>query len=117
MDLDITTTAPALTLTSTAPTVIAPGEPFRLIHPGSPRAVYFNTEIGVVVNAPELAAEMTRTFEQRIDEVAFRLELKTDEKGTQKLLWHGLVDGQPKTFDHEPYATLWQRFFPIESQL
>jgi putative cardiolipin synthase len=89
-----------------------------------PRAVYFNTEIGVVVNAPELAAEMTRTFEQRIDEVAFRLELKTDEKGTQKLLWHGLVDGQPKTFDHEPYATLWQRFmvnflsiFPIESQL
>ena len=35
-----------------------------------PRAIYFNTEIGVVVNAPDLAGEMARTFDQRIDEAS-----------------------------------------------
>ncbi|UCH74060.1 MAG: phospholipase D family protein [Rhodospirillales bacterium] len=89
-----------------------------------PRAVYFNTEIGVVVESPELAADMARIFDERIDKVAFRLELVETEKGGEKVLWYGLVDGQPQVLDHEPNATLWQRFvanflsiFPIESQL
>ncbi len=89
-----------------------------------PRAIYFNTEIGVVFEAPELARDMARVFEERIDEVAFRLELVKTEKGSEKIRWHGIVDGQPTVFDHEPNASLWQRFkanflsiFPIESQL
>ena len=89
-----------------------------------PRAVYFNTEIGVVFRAPELARDMARVFDERIDNVAFRLELVTSEKGSESILWHGIVDGQEQVFDHEPNATLWQRFkanflsiFPIESQL
>jgi putative cardiolipin synthase len=89
-----------------------------------PRAVYFNTEIGVVIDSPELARDMARVFDEAIDDVAFRLELVRSEKGSEKILWHGLVDGQPRVFDREPNASLWQRFeanflsiFPIESQL
>jgi putative cardiolipin synthase len=89
-----------------------------------PRAIVFNTEIGVVLRSPEMAGEMARLFDDRIEAVAFRLELTRNEKGTEKLLWHGTVDGEEQVFDHEPHASLWQRFkvnflsmFPIQSQL
>jgi hypothetical protein len=56
--------------------------------------------------------------------VAFRPELVKNENGTEKILWHGLVDGEQKTFDVDPYTCLWRRFgigfmsiLPIESQL
>jgi hypothetical protein len=46
------------------------------------------------------------------------------ESGSEKLLWHGVVDGERKTFDVDPYTGFWQRFgigflsiLPIESQL
>lgn len=89
-----------------------------------PRAVYFNTEMGVVLRSPEMAGHMARFFDERIEGAAFRLELTRDEKGIEKIFWHGLVDGEPQVFDHEPHASLWRRFwvnflsiFPIESQL
>ncbi|MDH3228373.1 MAG: phospholipase D family protein [Alphaproteobacteria bacterium] len=89
-----------------------------------PRAIVFNTEIGVVLRSPEMAGDMARVFDEKIDDVAFRLELVKSEKGSESILWHGLVDGQKQVFDHEPNASLWQRFkvnflsmFPIESQL
>jgi putative cardiolipin synthase len=89
-----------------------------------PRAVYFNTEIGVVLDSPEAAGDMARLFDERIERIAFRVELTKDEKGIEELLWHGLVDGELRVFDHEPHTSLWQRFkvnflsiFPIESQL
>ncbi len=89
-----------------------------------PRAIVFNTEIGVVLRSPEMAGEMARRFDEQIDKVAFRLELTRNEKGTEKLLWHGLVDGEEQVFDHEPHASVWERFkvnflsmFPIQSQL
>lgn len=89
-----------------------------------PRAIDFNTEIGFVVDSPELAGDMSREFDERIEQVAFRLELVRDDSGTETLLWHGLVDGEPEVFDYEPHASVWQRFaanflslFPIEGQL
>jgi putative cardiolipin synthase len=61
-------------------------------------------------------------------EDAFRLELKTEisEDGydEEQLLWHGYENGQPVTFDVDPYTSFWKRFavgvmsiLPIESQL
>lgn len=89
-----------------------------------PRAVYFNTEIGVIFRAPDLAGEMARTFDEQINKVAFRLELTRNEKGSEKILWHGPANGEREVFDHDPRAGLWRRFwviflsiFPIQSQL
>ena len=89
-----------------------------------PRAVVHNTEIGVVLASPEIAEGMGDWFDKNIEELAFRLELVTDEDGSETLLWHGLVDGKPVTFDVEPYTGFWKRFgigflrlLPIESQL
>ena len=89
-----------------------------------PRALVYNTEIGVVLNVPIIAEEMAKWFDENINQIAFRLELKKDENGDENLLWHGVVNGKEHTFDVEPYAGFWRRFgisimsiFPIESQL
>jgi putative cardiolipin synthase len=88
-----------------------------------PRAVLHNTEIGVVLENTEIATGMSDWFDQHIEEVAFRLELNM-ESGTEKILWHGRVDGKQQTFNVDPYTGFWQRFgigflslFPIDSQL
>jgi len=89
-----------------------------------PRAVIHNTEIGVVLTSPEIGQGMGEWFEKNIERLAFRLELKRDEDGTETLLWHGIVDGAPRTFDVDPYTGFWKRLgigflgiLPIESQL
>jgi len=89
-----------------------------------PRALLHNTEIGVVFRQPEIAAGMGDWFDKNIETIAFRLELRKNEYGEDKILWHGVVDGEEKTFDADPYAGFWQRLgigflsiLPIESQL
>ena len=89
-----------------------------------PRAIVHNTEIGVVFTSAAFAKEMGDWFDQNIDRVAFRLELQKNDAGSEKLLWHGLVDGKPQVFDVEPYTGFWRRLgiafmslWPIESQL
>ena len=89
-----------------------------------PRALTYNTEIGVVLTSPEIAMGMGDWFDENIGKVAFRVELKRDETGSETLLWHGFVDGKPQTFDAEPYTGFWKRLgigflgiLPIESQL
>jgi putative cardiolipin synthase len=89
-----------------------------------PRAVIHNTEIGVVFASTEVAAGMSDWFDQNVNRIAFRLELKTNKNGSEKLLWHGRVDGEAHTFDAEPYTGFWRRLgigfmriLPIESQL
>jgi len=89
-----------------------------------PRALLHNTEIGVVLNQPEIAEEMATWFDENIDQLAFRLELKKDNDGYEKLLWHGWEKGQPVVYNHEPHTGFWRRFginflsiWPIESQL
>jgi putative cardiolipin synthase len=89
-----------------------------------PRAVHHNTEIGVVVASREIANELAERFDQNIEKEAFRLELKKDRKGNDKIVWHGLNDGKQEVFNVEPHTTFWQRLgsgflglLPIESQL
>ena len=89
-----------------------------------PRAWVHNTEIGVIFDQPQIAAAMSDWFDRNVETVAFRLELVAPEKGPEKILWHGQVDGEKKTFDVDPYAGFWQRLgvgflglLPIESQL
>jgi putative cardiolipin synthase len=67
---------------------------------------------------------MAQSFDQKIVQVGFRLELKTDETEYDKILWHGLVDGEQRVFEVDPYTGFWERFgigfmkiLPIESLL
>lgn len=89
-----------------------------------PRSFTENTEIGVVLSSTEMAEEMSTWFDENIGQVAFRLELKKGKSGSEKLLWHGFENGKPRTFEVDPYTSLWRRFsvglmglLPIESQL
>ena len=89
-----------------------------------PRAVLHNTEIGVVLKVPEIAEEMAKQFEENIDQLAFRLELKKAENGYEQLIWHGLEKGEQVVYTHEPNTGFWRRLgigfmsiLPIESQL
>jgi cardiolipin synthase C len=89
-----------------------------------PRAVLYNTEIGVVLTSSEMADAMGKWFDENIDQIAFRLELKKDKNRLERIYWYGLENGHPQVFDTEPYAGFWRRFgvgfmslLPIESQL
>jgi putative cardiolipin synthase len=89
-----------------------------------PRSFYENTEIGLVLNSPEVAGTMTDILTEDIEHHAFRLELHTDEDGYEEILWHGFENGKPVTFDVDPYTSFWRRLgvnlmslLPIESQL
>lgn len=89
-----------------------------------PRSVSENTEIGLLIESPEIAGGMGDWFDANIDQLAFRLELVTEDDGRERILWHGLVDGEEKVFDVDPYTSIWRRmgvgfagFLPIESQL
>jgi putative cardiolipin synthase len=89
-----------------------------------PRAVYHNTEIGVIFASELMAKEMADWFDQNIAQLAFRLELQKDENGYEQILWHGLDNGKSRLFNVEPHTGFWRRFgigfmslLPIESQL
>ena len=89
-----------------------------------PRSVRQNTEIGVVFSSAEAANVLADWFDQNIDQVAFRVELKMDETGNEIILWHGMEDGEQRVFRADPYTSFWQRLgisllniLPIESQL
>jgi len=89
-----------------------------------PRALYHNTEIGVVLTSSEVAHEIGDWFDQNIEEVAFRLELQTNEDGYDHILWHGIENGEKQVFNVDPHTSFWRRFkialislLPIESQL
>ena len=89
-----------------------------------PRATEHNTEIGVVLEVPEIAEEMALWFEENIEKIAFRLELKKDHDRVERLYWHGWEDGKQVVYTREPHTGFWRRFgisfmsmLPIESQL
>jgi putative cardiolipin synthase len=89
-----------------------------------PRALKHNTEIGVILKVPEIAEFMAIEFDKKIGKAAFRLELKKDSRGLEQLLWHGVENGKPVVYTHEPYTGFWRRvgigfmsILPIESQL
>jgi len=88
-----------------------------------PRSVVENTEVGVVIDSPEIAQGMAEWFDQHVEQIAFRLEL-VDEAGGERLLWQGIEAGKPVTYETEPHSGFWRRLgvkllglLPIESQL
>jgi putative cardiolipin synthase len=89
-----------------------------------PRSVIQNTEIGMIIQSEVIAGRLASFLDDEIGKLAFKLELKPGYDGTSFIVWHGLVDGQQRTFMTEPYTSFWQRFMvgimrllPIESQI
>jgi putative cardiolipin synthase len=90
------------------------------------RSLLFNTEMGVIVDCPELAAAVTRFFDQASSPAnAYRVELKPPAHGgSAQLVWQLEAHGQVQELTHEPQATLHRRIqvtlfrlLPIEDLL
>jgi putative cardiolipin synthase len=81
-----------------------------------PRSARLNTEMGILVESPTLAASLSDQF----DDDAFRYQVKLDDR--DELIWiETLNDGSTRTFDVEPDTKLFKRalvrvigWFPIE---
>ena len=89
-----------------------------------PRSVFENTEIGLVINSPEIASAIASSFEEKILTNAYRVTLEAGENGRKHLVWRGVDNGKPVTFRVDPHTSIWERLginilrlLPIESQL
>lgn len=97
----------------------------RWVYVGSmnldPRSANLNTEMGVLVESPELAEQLRAQFESATaPELSYRVVLEPGEG----LVWHDRVDGRERRLEREPDASVWRRMsvtlmraIPIESQL
>jgi putative cardiolipin synthase len=77
-----------------------------------PRSVFTNTEIGVVVENPELAAAVAEKLDELLPEVSFRLELAPapGPDGAPGIAWVARQDGEEVRYASEPMTSVWQRF-------
>ena len=92
-----------------------------------PRSSVLNTEMGLVIEIPELAGPVADSLEDRLEETAYRLEFVPGPgpcKECGSLVWIGRENGREVRYTHEPHASLYRRFLvnllsllPIESQL
>ena len=85
-----------------------------------PRSAYLNTELGVIIDSPELAGEVARRVDQGLADFTYQVSL--DERG--KLGWIGYTDGDEEIWKHDPQTSWWRRFqvsvmriLPIKGQL
>jgi putative cardiolipin synthase len=86
-----------------------------------PRSAYLNTEMGVLVESPELARQVRAMFERNVaPEMSYRVVLEPHEG----LVWYDRNKGQERRLEREPDASIWRRMavtllrmVPIDSQL
>ena len=84
------------------------------------RSLNIDTELGVIIHSPELAASFLERVTALLPDRTFEVSL--NEKG--KLRWKGLENGQEVILTKEPQSGYWRRFnagflrmMPIKSQL
>ena len=85
-----------------------------------PRSLYLNTEMGLVVESPELAAAMSTSIRESLTDIAYQLELSP--RG--RLQWLLRAATGDEVITTEPKTTWWRRvrtrlmsFLPIEGQM
>jgi putative cardiolipin synthase len=86
-----------------------------------PRSANINTEVGLLIDSPELAQQVASYLDAGVEaDNAYHVTL--DARGHTR--WSASVDGQVVTYDHEPQTSAWKRFtadviriLPIDSQL
>lgn len=85
-----------------------------------PRSVELNTELGFVIDSPQLAEALIAGIEELLaPESSWRVSV--DEEG---LLWTGIEGGEAVEYREEPRTSWWERFkcgvvgwLPVEGQL
>ncbi len=91
-----------------------------------PRSVFTNTEIGVLVEQPELVATQVEKLDSQLSNIGFRLELTPASRAdsTPEIVWVATQDGQVVRYSSEPMTHSWKRFkvwflslMPIEQLL
>jgi len=95
-----------------------------------PRSSLLNTEMGILIESPEMARVISNWRDQTLPEIAWRIELERVEDpmpfgAQQRLVWIAHQDGrQTRLNQHEPEAGFWDRLqalisrlLPIERQL
>jgi putative cardiolipin synthase len=91
-----------------------------------PRSIALNTEIVILVESDELAAQVLEYMDEGIRPGnSYRVILETDvETGAERLVWIGEIDGEEVRYYSDPGAGFWRRFsawfmglLPIEEHL
>lgn len=70
-----------------------------------PRSAHLNTELGFVIDSPELAGAVDRTFRERVPEQAYQVRL--DERGD--LYWIERGEDGPIIYKRDPGTRFWTR--------
>ena len=86
-----------------------------------PRSAFLNTEMGVLVESPELAEQLRSQFERTIGpDLSYRVVLEEGEG----LVWYDRAKGRERRLEREPDASSGRRLavtllrlVPMESQL
>ena len=90
------------------------------------RSEHLNTEIGLMIDSPELANQTARRFEAMTEpQNSFVLALhRTPTNATPSLLWQTREKGEMVEYDREPtrrrwhrWLTRWMAWLPIEGEL
>lgn len=75
-----------------------------------PRSAYLNTELGILVDSPELARQLLAVVGQLLlPRNSFQLRLEGPQDGRQRLVWIGEEAGRTVKLKTEPMATWWRR--------
>jgi len=91
-----------------------------------PRSTSLNTEIVILVESSELAAQVIAFMDEGVrPENSYRVILESDtETGGERLVWITDIDGKESRYYSEPEVGLWRRFstwliglLPIEKHL
>jgi len=89
-----------------------------------PRSAHLNTESAVVVDSPELAAQLYKMYQEAISpKTSYKLMLESNGE-REKLVWLSEEDGQTVRYITEPKAGPWRilqafliSLLPVEDQL
>jgi putative cardiolipin synthase len=90
------------------------------------RSMHLNTEIGLIIDSPELAQQAAARFDAMVQSAnAYRLTYGPDRAGASpSLQWHTREGSQAVEYDQEPAESDWQRIkvhlltlLPIDKEL
>lgn len=75
-----------------------------------PRSIIENTELGMMIESPAIATEMTGWFDEIAERASFRLAFGKDRNGNTQLRWHRDREGGSEVYITEPNTSFWRRF-------
>jgi putative cardiolipin synthase len=85
-----------------------------------PRSVNINTEMGILIDSPELAVQVSHSIKGAFPQIAYQVVL--NERG--RMRWVSYEDGERVVHSVEPQASVWRRMgamfmrlLPIRNQL